>query len=156
MPLYDFSCDDCGEWEAIVKYDVRTLKCPHCEKDARRKICMPTRTSSSWGDTQWGINGKYDSGLGTRITSYSQQDKLLRERGLIRESDFGTHFYADYTQKQKNEKKRLDNIANQYHQAVLSHGDDPERHVKAATETFPAQQMLDEAAAAESTTNTGI
>lgn len=106
---------------------------------------MPSRTAASWGDTQWGINGKFDPGLGRNVSSYKEQDKLLRERGLIRESELGTHFYADYTQKQKNEKQRMDDIATQYHNAVLSHGDDPERHIKAATETFPAKQMLEEA-----------
>lgn len=145
MPVYDFDGCGCGKFEELVKSDVYQIPCPSCGQLCDRQISMPAKTASQWGDTQFGINGKFNRGLGVHITSRKQEDDILKKRGLIREADLGTHFYADQTQKQKNERDRIDKISKDYHNAVVAHGDDPERHIKAATEIFPAKQMLEEA-----------
>lgn len=145
MPLYDFDCD-CGVFEELVKSSIYETECPACGELCHRLISAPAKTASLWGDSPFGINGTYNRGLGTRITSRKQEDAICKERGLVREADLQTHWHSDNNKRLQDDKAKLDKVSNDYHAAVLSHGDDPERHVKAVTEVFPAKQMLEESA----------
>lgn len=43
MPLYEFRCEECGEfeaWRTLAEFDA-PMKCPVCETVARRIICAP-------------------------------------------------------------------------------------------------------------------
>ena len=144
MPLYDFDCA-CGVFEELVKSSQYETECPSCGELSPRMVSMPAKTSALWGDSPFGINGTFNRGLGTHITSRKQEDRICKERGLVREADLQTHWHTDNNKRLQDDKAALDKISNDYHAAVLSHGDDPERHIKACTEVFPAHQMLQEA-----------
>lgn len=54
MPLYEFKCTDekCAkEFEESVKlseYDTKVIKCPTCEKEAKRKISAGVGPHTTW------------------------------------------------------------------------------------------------------------
>jgi len=157
LPLYDFLCRnvDCGTViEDLVPVDIKEILCFKCQSPAARLVSMPAKTASLWGDSCFGINGTFNRGLGTHITSRAQEDAICKERGLVREADLQTHWHSDNNKRLQDDKAALDKVSNDYHAAVLSHGDDPERHIKACTETFPANEMLAQAAAHDTSTTT--
>lgn len=49
MPLYDFSCPDCGDFEKIANSD-EEVRCPHCGKLAHRKLSVPSRIIVNHGE----------------------------------------------------------------------------------------------------------
>ena len=145
MPLYTFKCETHGSFDELLKMDTPTAPCPTCGGPTKKQVTMHAKTPALFGDSVFGINGTFNRGLGTHITSRKQEDAICKERGLVREADLQTHWHIDNNKRLQDDKAALDKISNDYHAAVLSHGDDPERFVKACTEVFPAHQMLEEA-----------
>ena len=148
MPIYEYVCKHNHVTDELFKYPPPdSVKCAvnKCRCNSHRRVSMPAKTSALWGDSVFGINGTFNRGLGTHITSRKQEDAICKERGLVREADLQTHWHTDNNKRLQDDKAALDKISNDYHAAVLSHGDDPERFVKACTEVFPAHQMLEEA-----------
>lgn len=44
MPIYEYECADCGNFEKIEKVNEETTKqCPNCEKDATRVIAVTAK-----------------------------------------------------------------------------------------------------------------
>lgn len=151
MPLYEFVCEDHGTWEMIASHTVERLPCPDCGEDSRRIFSLCARTTAHWGDSDWGINGKWDAGLGQRVFSRSHQDRILRERGLVRESDLGgDNFVQDYKTKAFAERDRLDKVSQTYTDNLKKYNGDK---MKAVVDTFPAHEML---AQSDTTTSTGV
>jgi hypothetical protein len=69
----------------------------------------------------------------------------MRSRGYINESDLGgDSFYDSYMSKAKNDRDGLDATARTYTDNLQKFGGDKAR---AVVETFPAKQMLADAAA---------
>jgi len=131
----------------VKSSDVRVLNCPKCGNTGCGKmVSMPAKTGALWGDTTFGINGKFNAGLGTSIISRAHEDSILKQRGLVRETDLPRDFYESHTTKLREEKVKLDKDANTYLANVKKFGGDK---AKAVVETFPAHQMLAEAHAAD-------
>ncbi len=43
MPLYDYMCSECGQFEAISSVSKRTVhKCPSCSREAKQMLSAPS------------------------------------------------------------------------------------------------------------------
>jgi hypothetical protein len=74
-----------------------------------------------------------------------EEEQIMRSRGYINEKDLGgDNFYNDYMTKQKNDRDGLDAMSKSYRDNLAKFDGDK---VRAVSETFPAKQMLAEAAA---------
>ena len=143
MPLYDYKHNDCPTFEVLVPFSRADVPCKTCGLPATRLVSLPARTATLWGDTCFGINGHFDRGLGTRVTSYRHTDKLLEERGLVRESDLGGDmWYERQMDAQAAERKAHKAVVNAYADNIKKFDGDKGL---AMAETFPAHQMLKEA-----------
>lgn len=68
----------------------------------------------------------------------------MRARGFINEKDLGgENFYNDYMTKAKNERDNLDSMSKSYRDNLAKFDGDK---VRAVSETFPAHEMLKQAA----------
>ncbi len=48
MPLFEFSCDKCGRFEAARRYDqLSSVRCPACRGEVRR-VYSPLAFSFGW------------------------------------------------------------------------------------------------------------
>jgi len=84
------------------------------------------------------------------VADKREEETIMRSRGFINEKDLGgENFYNDYMTKQKNERDSLDSMSKTY-RANLSKFDGDK--VRAVTETFPAHEMLEQAAAHDAAT----
>lgn len=74
MPLYEYSCPDCGVTERLNPPSVGVIDCPECGQDAPRLISRPVvRTDLTPYD---------DDGLGIRVESRQQRARFMKHHGL--------------------------------------------------------------------------
>jgi putative FmdB family regulatory protein len=147
MPLYDFQCGDHGKFEALTKWDA-TVVCKTCGVECRRLVSIPARTATLW-NSGWnsGLNGSgfYSPSVGSMVGNKREEEQIMRSRGYINEKDLGgDNFYNDYMTKQKNDRDGLDAMSKSYRDNLAKFDGDK---VRAVSETFPAKQMLADAAA---------
>jgi len=152
MPLYDAVCPQHGRFEALAKWDA-TINCKQCGTESRRLVSSPAKTATLW-NAGWNSglsnNGFYNPSAGHRVADKREEETIMRSRGFINEKDLGgENFYNDYMTKQKNERDSLDSMSKTY-RANLSKFDGDK--VRAVTETFPAHEMLEQAAAHDAAT----
>ena len=77
MPLYPYSCDNCGEFDEVQRItEPAHTKCPKCGGDVRRLIAASTSFSIEGG-------GVYSPGLKTPTRS----EPIKRHRIKIRAED---------------------------------------------------------------------
>ncbi len=76
MPLYDFLCNDGHTTEGIRGVAVTWIVCPTCGLPAERQISKPVIRTDS-------VDAYYDHGLGERIESRSQRQRLMKASGLV-------------------------------------------------------------------------
>jgi len=120
MPLYTYIVEGTNEeFEKLFKYPPPDkLIHPNGTVALRAGVELTARMSTSWtveGVTSiGGIHGHWDSGLGQRVYSEKQRDKLLDSRGFIRESELPKHFIADKAEAalavQKKQQERADEL----------------------------------------------
>lgn len=143
MPLYDFVHEDHPKFEMLVPWDRKEVPCSTCGAPATRLVSSPARTATLWGDTPFGINGHYDRGLGTRVTSFKHTDKILEQRGLVRESDLGGDMYIErQMDAAAEERKKHKAVVTEYAANIQKFDGDKGL---AMAETFPAHRMIAEA-----------
>lgn len=81
MPLFDYGCSSCGHvHEAYIKVRPApgVVTCPNCGEGAKRKVSMPAKTASAWGDSA----GYYDRGLGTYIQNDQHRRQVMAAQGV--------------------------------------------------------------------------
>lgn len=94
MALYEFKVLDAdnnptGEVieELFKASDVPDRIVSTCGRVAvRKQISVISKTASAWGDSHFGMHGRFDRGLGAVYHSWAERDRICKERGLIPES----------------------------------------------------------------------
>jgi putative FmdB family regulatory protein len=146
MPLYDAVCPQHGKFEALAKWDA-TIVCKQCGTESKRLVSVPAKTATLW-NSGWNSglsnNGFYSHSAGQRVANQREEEKIMKSRGFINEKDLGgDNFYNDYMTKQKNDRDDLDSMSKSYRDNLAKFDGDK---VRAVTETFPAHEMLKQAA----------
>lgn len=148
IPLYDFYCDTDGEvFETIASRETKTIPCAICGGATRRLISAPAKTATLW-NSGWNSglsnNGFYSYSAGQRVSNAREEETIMTSRGFVNEKDLGgENFYNDYMSKAKNDRDNLDAMSTTYRDNLKRFDGDK---VRAVTETFPAHEMLKQAA----------
>jgi len=145
MPLYDAVCPQHGKFETLVKWDA-TIHCS-CGAESKRLISSPARTATLW-NAGWNSglsnNGFYSYSAGQKVSDKREEETIMRSRGYINEKDLGgDSFYDQYMNDAKADRDGLDAMSKSYRDNLTKFDGD---RVRAVTETFPAQEMLKQAA----------
>ncbi len=149
MPIYSFICKSkkCGNVvDEIMKYDERPafmkkMRCSVCGRKFKTKLTCHAKTASQWADSwQAGLSSNiYSSALGHGVSSRRQEEKLMKQKGFIPESDLPKHHFEDLAEVNKKEAIKNDKQTSRYKEA-LSSGKTKE---EAVVEAFPAKEMLE-------------
>lgn len=151
MPCYEYKCDTCGgvsdhfmSWQRSQEVEV---VCGKCDVPKRRLISLPAKTATLW-NSGWnsGLQGSgfYSPSVGGMVGNKREEERIMRSRGYINEKDLGgENFYNDYMTEKKNERDQLDATSKTYRENLDKFGGDK---IRAVTETFPAHEMLKQAA----------
>jgi hypothetical protein len=145
MPLYDAVCPQHGKFETLVKWDA-TIHCS-CGAESKRLISSPARTATLW-NAGWNSglsnNGFYSYSAGQKVSDKREEETIMRSRGYINEKDLGgDSFYDQYMNDAKADRDGLDAMSKSYRDNLTKFDGD---RVRAVTETFPAHEMLKQAA----------
>jgi len=140
MPLFDYICTECShtteELFSVHEEKPTSIECEKCGKDAIFIFPMIARTSGRWGDS----NAHFDSGLGTYVENSMHKEQILKERGLVSESDMGSHWHEDRAEGIKDADKKEEQLYNTYNANIKkNHGDT----MQASIETFPAHDIIE-------------
>ena len=146
MPLYDAVCPQHGKFETIARWDA-TIQCKQCGTDSKRLISAPAKTATLW-NSGWNSglsnNGFYSYSAGQRVSNAREEETIMTSRGFVNEKDLGgENFYNDYMTRAKNDHDNLDAMSTTYRDNLKRFDGDK---VRAVTETFPAHEMLKQAA----------
>jgi putative FmdB family regulatory protein len=77
MPIYEYECGQCGAvQETIQPMQVAWIACYTCGQDAHRIMSLPVVRADS-------VEPYYDHGLGTRIESRSQRQRLMKSENVV-------------------------------------------------------------------------
>jgi len=153
MPLFDFKCVSCQKvTEELFKVNIEiphNIECEFCGDISNKQIAIHADMNRMWAGqagTGGGVNGYFDRGLGCRVHSSWEADKIAESRGLVRESDYAPHFVKDFTDDRTEKVAAQDKVNDTYQDNIKKFGGDK---VKAITETFDAKACLND------TTTTG-
>ena len=146
MPLYDAVCPQHGKFETLAKWDA-PIQCKQCGTESKRLVSVPAKTATLW-NSGWNSglsnNGFYSYSAGQRVSNAREEENIMKSRGYINEKDLGgENFYNDYMSKAKNDRDNLDAMSTTYRDNLKRFDGDK---VRAVTETFPAHEMLKQAA----------
>jgi len=127
MPLYTYVVQETNEeFEKLFKWPPPArLIHPNGTVALRLGVELTARMSQSWtveGVTSiGGIHGAYDPGLGQRVYSEKQRDKILDAKGFVRESDLPKHFVADREDAANAANKKQANRADELWDLMIEH-----------------------------------
>jgi len=159
MPIYEYKCDSCNgtsdhfmSWQTAQAVEVI---CSRCDVPKRKLISAPAKTATLW-NAGWNSglsnNGFYSYSAGQRVSNAREEETIMKSRGYVNEKDLGgENFYNDYMTKAKNDRDNLDSMSTTYRDNLKRFDGDK---VRAVTETFPAHEMLKQAAEHDAGTGT--
>ena len=154
MPLRDFRCPQHGKFEDLVAYATTELPCPQCSGMSKVLLSAPARTGTLWNagwNSGLGSNGFYSYSAGHRVADKREEEKIMNSRGFVNEKDLGGDaFYDQYMNDARADRDKLDATAAAYRGNLKAFGGDK---VRAVSETFPAHEMLEQAAAHDAAEN---
>ena len=136
MPLYPFVCPSCGSRvEVLCKVSEKpsSLDCD-CGDVARQQVSRVARTRGSWGGVD---TGYFDRGLGQWVDSSREADKIAKERGLVRATEFDKDFIEDSLEDFGNEQRQLEKDSQEYQSKVAAGMDKAE----AAADVFSVSKL---------------
>lgn len=145
MPLFEFQCKKCGSiHEKLLKFSERDQfmdgnSC-YCGGDLSNKISLTAFTPGLYGDQtgKYGANGYFSKSLGAYVDNKRVEEKLMRDRGFIRESDLGKNFWNEETSKRKALIAEQDKISDEYN-GMLASGYSKE---DAIAKTFSTERIM--------------
>ena len=145
MPIFEFQCKSCSaKAEKIMKRSEVDEFLAHnsctCGGEIKKLISAHAYTPSLFGDMtgKFGVNGVFDPGLGRHVQNERHRDQILKQKGLVRESDMGRNFIEDWTEKRKAQKAPQLEFQRRY-EAALDAGKTKEQ---AVVEAAPAHEIL--------------
>lgn len=144
MPIYDFKCEEHGQWEALAKFDEQK-PCPVCGTEGVRMISLPAKMATLWNagwNSGLGSNGFYSYSAGQRVSDKREEERIMRSRGKINVKDLGGEAFEDsFMAAKQTERKEHEALASTWKDNLTKFGGDK---VRAMTETFPAHKMLEQ------------
>lgn len=145
MPLYEFQCKECKtKHEKLLKISDRDLFIKNnsceCGGDLTNCISLPAFTPGLYGDQtgKYGANGYYSKSLGAYVDNKKVEEKLMKDRGFIRENDLGKDFWSNETAKRKSLLVEQDKISEEYN-GMISSGYSKE---DAIAKTFSTERIM--------------
>ena len=148
MPMFDYHCSRCDRnTEELFRAQdaiLDMISCEHCGSDACKIMSPHADMNRMWAGqagTGGGVNGYMDRGLGVRVHSAWEADKIAESRGLVREQDYKPHFVEDFAEKRREQVVAQDKQTETYNANVKKYDGDK---IKAMTETFTAKDCLDD------------
>jgi hypothetical protein len=154
MPLRDFRCPQHGKFEDLVAYAVTDMPCPQCSQMSKVLLSAPARTGTLWNagwNSGLSANGFYSYSAGRQVADKREEEKIMNSRGFVNEKDLGgDSFYDQYMNDAKTDRDKLDATAAAYRGNLKKFEGDK---VRAVSETFPAHEMLEQAAAHDAAEN---
>lgn len=145
MPLYSFTCENCGgKIDELIKYSekekwLKDHRCSNCSGEFKQDIVMIAKTPMRWGDSMFPLNGFYSQALGKKVSNKREEERILNAKGFVRESELGKDVVERVTAKRIEETEKTDKFINKYTTALEKHGGDK---VKAMVEAAPAKEIL--------------
>ncbi len=146
MPMYEYACHKCKIYkeilQSITKMETEGCSCKRCGSKMEKLVSLPAKTPSLWnGGWTDGLSGyaQYDRGLGMTIYSETHRDKVLAERGLVRESDVGEDFIDRRISQMSDKKEKCDALDKRFDDAMDKFDGD---YRLAQEEAMPAQEIL--------------
>ena len=139
MPLQSYVCASCShtteELFGVHEDRPKHIECEECGASAVYVFPRIARTSARWGDG----HAHFDAGLGMYIENSMHKEKVLKERGIVAESDMGSHWHADRVSSIKSIKQKEIALENTYKANIEKHDGD---EMQAMVETMPAKDIL--------------
>jgi len=119
VPIYEFRVyDEEGNPTSEIiakqfKYADRPKQLVSSEgRVAKLIVSAPARMAAQWADaagTRYGVNGFYNRGLGVRVSSDAEADKIAASRGLVRLDNYDNkHLLQDNIEAVKENDARED------------------------------------------------
>ena len=151
MPLADFKCEEHGVAEMLLSRKqfeelgsgLIQVCCTECRLPMAKLLSTPAKTATLWhGNWSQGLasSGFHSTSVGGRVANKREEEKIMRARGFIPESDLGGDvFYERMTSNANEERQRLNKVADTYLDNLEKFDGDK---MKAVVETFPAHEML--------------
>lgn len=145
MPLYDFKCENHGQWETLAKFDEQK-PCPVCGTPGVRMVSLPAKMATLWS-AGWNSglsgNGFYSYSAGQRVSDRREEERIMKSRGFVNVKDLGGEAFEDsFMAAKQTERKEHEALARTWTDNLKKFDGDKTR---AMTETFPAKQMLEQA-----------
>jgi len=144
LPIYEYQ----NEWghivERIFTYKDRpdTLYDPKTGVPYHLIMSRPALLKSNLSDWQRGLSGAavYDRNLKSIVYGEKHRDEILKDRGLVRESDLAKHYCSDAAEKAQKENEKADKESDAFFDKMKEfgldkQGDNANERVK-ATERF--------------------
>jgi len=153
IPIYEFCCEEHGRFDDLVPMGQMTHACPQCSQQSVKLVSMPAKTATLW-NSRWneGLSntGFFSYSAGQQVCDKRQEEQIMNKKGFINEKDLGgDSWHASKSQAIKDDQSKLEADAARYRTNLKKFDGDK---VKAVEETFPAKQMLEEAAIHDATT----
>jgi putative FmdB family regulatory protein len=145
LPIYVFQCKSCETvHEKLLKMSDRDTfvvnnSC-ECGGDLKNIISLPAFTPGLYGDQtgKYGASGYYSKSLGGYVDNKRVEEKLMKDRGFIREADLGKDFWEKETSKRKSLIKEQDLLSDEY-SGLLKDGFSKE---DAIAKTFSTERIM--------------
>lgn len=100
-------------------------------------------TPNRWGDPLGGVNGHYDRGLGARYSNTMERERIMRQRGVVHESEVSNkHFLEDNYERKVAEKAKHDAFAAKMEASSKKFEGDRFQAERALEDAMPAEAIL--------------
>ena len=147
MPCYGYICEDCKVvQDRLLPYKrmkTEPQTCTVCGSTMRKLVDMPAKTKTLWnaGWTEGLSNaGYFSQALGKQVPNRRYEDKVMNEKGFVRESDLGKDWIAEKSNKLMQQDRLQQKLVDEYATSVTKHNGDT---AKAQEEVFSAKRCLD-------------
>jgi len=137
MPLYKFRCPLGHVTEELAPASAipDTVDCEFCASTAKRTVTMPQFTPGRWGDS----HGGWNRGLNCYVENSMHRDRILKERGLVHESDLPSGAVESHVTDVVNDHEAHNKTVSRFEGALAERGGDVSM---AIADTFPAEECL--------------
>jgi putative FmdB family regulatory protein len=147
MPCYGYRCEECRkDRDKILSYKrmkTEPQTCTVCGSTLRKLVDMPAKTKTLWNDG-WteGLsgNGYFSQALGKQVPNRRYEDKVMNQKGFVRESDLGKNWIEEKSNALMEQDKLQQKLTDEYSQSVTYHKGDT---TAAQQEVFSAKRCLD-------------
>ena len=141
--IVNFQCSSClnkiEELYFASEVCPKSVDCPVCSNPAWALIPLTSKTASRWGHNGQ-IEGKYDNGLGQKVYTSMDKERIMKERGIEPLHSFAQHLTEDFTEQKEKQLDLQDKAQEAYAEALVKFDGNEEL---AQIDTYPAKECLE-------------